>query len=126
MAGAVMIAGCASTQSHKLRASADYPPEPKIVQTIAGQPPNSGPVPVTLTADGYFTAEGIRISFLRECAEATLKGGYDSFALFHYTMSEPRPHHYEAHADIVEAQGRVDDLGKDVFDARKVLANPAM
>jgi hypothetical protein len=127
LAGVVIVAGCIAppTQSSTLRGSGDDPPEPKIVQTIASQPPNSDPVPVTLTADGHFTAEGIRRSFLTECAEAALKSGYDSFALFHYTMNEPQPHHYEAHGEIVEAKGRFDDPGKDIFDARKVLANPA-
>ena len=66
----------------------------------------------------------MRISFLRECAETTLKDGNDSFALFHYAMMEPRPHHYEAHGEIVESHGHFDDRGKNVYDARKVLADP--
>jgi len=123
------IVGCATTRSaHSLgqQGRTYHPPEPHIVQITAGRPPTDGPVPVTLTADGYFTAEGLRTSFLRECAEATLKDGNDSFALFHYMMMETRPHHYEAHGEIVEAHGRIDDHRKNVFDARKVLADPAI
>jgi hypothetical protein len=118
------IAGCASTRSKGQQGSASHPPEPQIIQTLYGQPPNGGPIPVTLTADGYFTAEGMRISFLRECAETTLRDGNDSFALFHYAMMEPRPRHYEARGDIVETHGHYDERSKNVFDARKVLADP--
>jgi hypothetical protein len=123
------VAGCATTwpmPPPAQQGSRYHPPEPKLIQTQYGRPPTNGPVPVNLTADGYFTAEGLRISFLRECAEATLKDGNDSFALFHYKMMEPRPRHYEAHGEIVEARGRIEDRGKNVFDARKVLAEPAI
>ena len=117
------IAGCASTHSKGQQGSASHPPEPQIIQTLYGRPANE-PVPVTVTGDGYFTAEGMRISFLRVCAETTLKDGNDSFALFHYAMMEPHPHHYEAHGDIVETHGHYDEHSKNVFDARKVLADP--
>jgi hypothetical protein len=107
----LLIIGCASKPSvHALQ-------EPEL-------PPTSGPIPVTLTADGFFTPAGMRISFLRECAETTIKDGNDSFALFHYAMMQPGPHHYEAHGEIVEAPGHVEDPGKNIFDARKVLADP--
>jgi len=102
--------------------SASHPPDPDIMYTTFGSP-NNLPIPVTLTGDGYFTAEGMRISFLHECAETTLHHGNDSFALFHYSMSEPRPHHYEAHGDIVEVKGHYEDAKKNVFDARRVLAD---
>ena len=120
---AIILAGWISAPI--LCESADYPPEPKIAPTVAWQPPASGRVPVSLTADGRFTAEQMRTAFLRECAEATLKGGFDSFTLLHYTMTETRPHHYEAHGEIVESQPRVDDSRNHIFDARKVLAAPA-
>ena len=102
--------------------SASHPPDSQISRPAGELPPSSGPVPVTLTTDGYFTAEGMRISFLRECAENTTKDGYDSFALSHYTMTEPRPRHYEAHGIIIEIRGSTEDRRKNIFDARKVLA----
>jgi hypothetical protein len=104
--------------------SADHPPDPKVLQTIPGQPPTSGLVPVSLTADGRFTADEMRDAFLHECAEATLKDGFGSFALFHYTMIETRPRHYEAHGEIVESHGGADDPRNNIFDARRVLATP--
>jgi hypothetical protein len=127
MAALLLIAGCASAQSMRSpgqQGSAYHPPDPEIIYPQGELPSTSGPIPVNLTADGYFTAEGMRVSFLRECAEATLKDGYDSFALLHYAMMEPRPRHYEAHGTIVEAHGRVEDPSKSVFDARKMLADP--
>jgi hypothetical protein len=127
MAALLLTTACASAQSMRSpgqQGSAYPPPDPEISYPQGELPPTNGPIPVNLTADGYFTAEGIRISFLRECAEATLKDGYDSFALFHYAMMEPRPRHYEAHGDIVEARGRIEDRSKNVFNARKVLADP--
>ena len=132
MAALLLTTACASAQSMRSpgqQGSPYHPPDPQIGHSETSHPqgelpPTSGPIPVNLTADGYFTAEGMRISFLRECAEATLKDGYDSFALFHYAMMEPRPRHYEAHGDIVEARCRIEDRSKNVFDARKVLADP--
>ena len=127
MAALLAIAGCATMRStHSLgqQGSPYHPPDAEISRSQGTPPPTNGPVPVILSADGYFTAEGMRISYLRECAETTLKDGYDSFALFHYAMMEPRPRHYEARGEIVEAHGRIDDRGKNVFDARKVLADP--
>ena len=123
----LLIAGCASgrsTLSLGQQGSPYHPPDPQISHPSGELPPTSGPIPVNLTTDGYFTAEGMRISFLRECAENTLKDGYDSFALFHYAMMEPRPRHYEAHGTIVEARGHREDHGQNIFDARKVLADP--
>lgn len=125
----LLIAGCAtmrSMHSQGQQGSPYHPPDVQATGPIGAPPPTSGPIPVNLTADGYFTAEGIRISFLRECAEQTLKDGNNSFALFHYTMAEPRQRHYEAHGEIVESHQRVEDPSKNVFDARKVLADPAM
>ena len=119
----VVLAGCTTKRPPAQQGSAYHPPEPKVFQTNP-EHPTSAPVPVTLTADGYFSADGMRTSFLRECAEATLKDGNDSFALFHYVMTEPHPHHYEAHGEIVETKGDYDDRRKNVFDARKVLADP--
>jgi hypothetical protein len=132
MAALLLIAGCASAQSMRSpgqQGSVYHPPDPQISHSEISHPQGelpstSGPIPVNLTADGYFTAEGMRISFLRECAEATLKDGYDSFALFHYAVMEPRPRHYEAHGTIVEARGRMEDPSKSAFDARKMLADP--
>ena len=126
IAALLLIAGCASMRSmHSLgQQGSPYHPPDAETRSQETPPPTNGPVPVSLSADGYFTAEGMRISFLRECAETTLKDGYDSFALFHYAMMEPQPRHFEAHGDIVEARGRIDDRGKNVFDARKVLADP--
>jgi hypothetical protein len=120
---AITIAGWISTPI--LSESADYPPDPKIAPTMAWQVPASGPVPVSLTADGRFTAAEMRTAFLRECAEATLKGGFASFALIHYRMTETRPHHYEAHGVMVESPPRADDPRDNIFDARKVLGTPA-
>jgi hypothetical protein len=111
MAVLLMIGGCAS------RPSVRPIGEPEL-------PPASEPIPVTLNANGHFTAEGMRISFLRECAETTAKDGYDSFELFHYVLMQPGPRHYEAHGEIVEARDRIEHQGKNVFDARKVLADP--
>jgi hypothetical protein len=119
-----VVAGCSSMHSKGQQGSASHPPDPQIIQTAYGRPPTNGVIPVNLTADGYFTAEGMQISFLRECAEATLKDGNDSFAVFHYSMMEPRPRHYEAHGEIVETHGHYNDPRKSVFDARKVLADP--
>jgi hypothetical protein len=129
MAALFLIAGCATMRStHSLgqQGSPYHPPDPQLVHSQTEPPPTSRPVPVNLSADGYFTAEGMRISFLRECAENTLKDGYDSFALFHYAMMQPHPRHYEAHGTIIEAHGRVEDRSKNVFDARKVLADPVI
>src|ERR1700722_3954073 len=85
------IAGCAtarSMHSQGQQGSAYHPPDEQTIHSTGTPPPTSGPIPVGLTADGYFSAEGMRISFLRECAETTLKNGYDSVALFHYTMQQ--------------------------------------
>jgi hypothetical protein len=119
---AITIAGWISTPI--LSESAAFLPDPKIAQTPAWQAPASGPVPVSLTADGRFTAAEMRTAFLRECAEATLKGGFASFTLIRYRMTETRPHHYEAHGEMVESPPRADDPRDNIFDARKVLATP--
>ena len=132
MAALLLTTARASAQSMRSpgqQGSADHPPDlrishSEIIHPQGELPSTSAPIPVNLTADGYFTAEGMRISFLRECAEATLKDGYDSFALLDYAMMEPRPRHYEAHGTIVEAHGRIEDPSKSVFDARKMLADP--
>jgi len=84
----VLFAGCAATHSQGQQGSAYHPPDASTLHSTGTPPPTSGPVPVSLSADGFFTPEGMRISFLRECAEATLKSGYDSFALFHYSMQQ--------------------------------------
>src|ERR1700676_4982333 len=99
MVALLVFAGCATARSIRSpgqQGSAYHPPDPEISHPQGELPPTSRPIPVNLTADGHFTAEGMRTSFLRECAENTLKDGYDSFALFHYAMMEPRPRHYEA------------------------------
>ena len=122
---AVGVAGCAtvrSMHSQGQQGSAYHPPDTSTVHTTGAPPPTSGPVPVSLSADGLFTPEGMRISFLRECAEATLKSGYDSFALFHYTMQQTAPRKFEAHGEIVESHGHYDARSENIFDARKVLA----
>ncbi|HVN26978.1 MAG TPA: hypothetical protein VMT64_00750 [Candidatus Binataceae bacterium] len=122
----VVFAGCSSKRPPApQQGSAYHPPEPRVFQTNP-EHPTTAPIPVTLNADGYFTADGMRTSFLRECAEATVKDGYQSFAVFHYTMRETRPHHYEAHGEMVEARDRVEDPGKNVFDAHKILADPKL
>ena len=121
-----MLAGCAmmrSTHSQGQQGSAYHPPDPSTLQNTGTPPPTSGPIPVNLSADGFFTPEGMRISFLRECAEDTLKNKYDSFALFHYTMAQTGPRKFEAHGEIIESRGHYNDRSKDVFDARKVLAD---
>jgi hypothetical protein len=120
------IAGCATAQSmhsQGQQGSAYHPPDAQTIHSNGTPPPTSGPIPVNLTADGFFTPEGMRISFLRECAEDTLKNKYDSFAVFHYTMAQTGPRKFEAHGEIIESRGHYDDRSKDVFDARKVLAN---
>jgi len=120
------IAGCATAQSmhsQGQQGSAYHPPDAQTIHSTGTPPPTSGPIRVGLTADGYFSPEGMRISFLRECAETTLKNGYDSFALFHYAMKQTAPRLFEAHGEIVESRGRMEDRSKDIFDARKVLAD---
>jgi hypothetical protein len=120
---AAFIAGCASMRSPGQQGSPYHPPDASTLHDTGTPPPTSSPVPVNLSADGFFTPEGMRISFLRECAEATLKSGYDSFALFHYTMKQTAPRKFEAHGEIVESHGHYDDRSKNIFDARKVLAD---
>ena len=115
-----------SMRSQGQQGSAYHPPDlsdSATLQSTGPQPPTSGPIPVGLSADGFFTPEGMRIAFLRECAEDTLKNKYDSFALFHYTMAQTGPRKFEAHGEIIESRGRYNDRSKDVFDARKVLAD---
>ncbi|HLI80605.1 MAG TPA: hypothetical protein VKV03_11520 [Candidatus Binataceae bacterium] len=123
------LAGCAATRSmhsQGQQGSAYHPPDlsnSATLQSTGTPPPTSGPIPVSLTADGFFTPEGMRIAFLRECAEDTLKNKYDSFALFHYKMAQTAPRKFEAHGEIIESRGHYDDRSKGVFDARKVLAD---
>jgi len=96
--------------------SAYHPPD---IQT-EGLQPTSEPTDVTLTADGFFTDQGIKISFLRECAETTLKDGYDSFKLLDYSLTEPRYRHKVANGSIIEIHGKNEDPKKQIYDARKV------
>jgi hypothetical protein len=96
--------------------SAYHPPD---IQT-QGLQPTSEPTDVTLTADGFFTEKGMKISFLRECAETTLKDGYDSFKLLDYSLTEPRPRHKVANGSIIEIRGKNEDLKKQIYDARRV------
>jgi hypothetical protein len=88
-----------------------------------GLQPTSEPTDVTLTADGYFTDQGIKISFLRECAETTLKDGYDSFKLLDYSVAEPRHRHKVANGSIIEIRGNNEDRQKQIYDARKALTD---
>ena len=87
---------------------------------IHGLPPTTEPTDVTLTGDGYFTDQGMKISFLRECAETTLKDGYDSFKLLDYSLKEPRYRHKVANGSIIEIRGRTEDPKKQIYDARRV------
>jgi hypothetical protein len=85
-------------------------------------PEYSGITNVTLTADGYFTDKGIRVAFLQECAETTLKDGYDSFELLSYLVRE-KPGHKEASGSIKVSKGPPPAATRNTFDARKVLAD---
>jgi hypothetical protein len=88
-----------------------------------GLPPTTEPTDVTLTGDGFFTEQGMKISFLRECAETTLKDGYDSFKLLNYSLTEPRHRHKVANGTIIEIRGKTEEPKKQIYDARKVLAD---
>jgi len=123
------IAGCAGARamhSQGQQGSAYHPPDASTVRDSGTPVPTSGLIPVNLSADGFYTPEGMRISFLRECAEDTLKNKYDSFALFHYSMKQTAPRKFEAHGEIIESRGPYNDPSKNVFDARRVLADGAI
>jgi hypothetical protein len=123
-----LLSGCHSMGQ---QGSPYHPPSPPIAPGSASAPaaeihglaPTSGPTYVNLTADGFFTAQGMKISFLRECAETTLKDGYDSFALSGYSVAETRPRHQEAHGTIIEIHGKTEDPKKQIYDARKALTD---
>jgi len=129
MAMTLAIAGCASARalhSQGQQGSAYHPPDASTLHDTGTPAPTSALVPVNLTGDGFYTPDGMRISFLRECAEDTLKNQYDSFALFHYTMKQTAPRKFEAHGEIIESRGHYDEPANNLFDARKVLADPAI
>ena len=105
--------------------TAPTPTGSAIVQNAPTQSlqPTSEPTEVTLTADGYFTDQGMKISFLRECAETTLKDGYDSFRVLDYSVAEPRHRHKVANGSIIEIHGKNEDPTKQIYDARKALTD---
>jgi hypothetical protein len=124
----ILLSGCHSMGQ---QGSPYHPPAVTIQPGSSASPtavtqglqPTSEPTKVTLTADGYLTDQGMKISFLRECAETTLKDGYDSFKLLNYSVAEPRHRHKVANGSIIEIHGKNEDPSKKIYDARKALAN---
>lgn len=95
-----------------------HPPDPSTLQTQS--PEYSGITNVTLTVDGYFTDKGVRLAFLQECAETTLKDGYDSFDLIGYSVNA-EARHKVATGSIKTFKGPPPPGEPNAFNARVVL-----